>query len=113
MTDGNGPAGLGRSLRSLREAHQLAPGELARRVGATPDGLCAIEAGTSLPSAGLLLRLSEFFSVDPCYFFGSTVPQPSVGTEPAQDLTHLDGLVDDETLDLLTSLTGLASRRRG
>lgn len=118
MSDGNGSGAVARCLRRLRESHSLGCGELAVRIGVTPEGLHAIETGAARPSAAVLLRLSEFFAVEPAYFFGPAVPLPDAvrperAAGAAEELEHLDGLVDRETLRLLASLSRSARKLKG
>lgn len=50
------------SLRSLREARQLAPEQLARAVGISPHYLALIESGERAPDQAILRALARFFA---------------------------------------------------
>ncbi|MBB3950117.1 helix-turn-helix transcriptional regulator [Aureimonas jatrophae] len=115
MNEGNGPGAVARGLRSLREAHALGCGELAACIGVTPESLRAIETGETLPSAAVLLRLSAFFAVEPAYFFdpASSLPIAGPGEASSTELDHLDGLVDEDTLELLAALDRSARKLKG
>lgn len=50
------------NLRSLREARQMAPEELARAVGISPHYLALIESGERQPDQAILRALTRLFA---------------------------------------------------
>jgi DNA-binding XRE family transcriptional regulator len=50
------------NLRSLREARQLAPEQLARAVGISPHYLALIESGERAPDQAILRALARVFA---------------------------------------------------
>lgn len=60
--------GIGKRVKTLREAAGLSQSELARRVGIKPPSLWEIEAGeTKTVKAATLMRLSEALNADPAW----------------------------------------------
>lgn len=56
------PAFAVENLRSLREARQLAPEQLARAVGISPHYLALIESGERQPDQAILRALTRVFA---------------------------------------------------
>jgi quercetin dioxygenase-like cupin family protein len=50
---------IGVRIRKMREAQDLSPEDVCRMAGLTPDRLAAFEAGTEVPSIGVVIKLSR------------------------------------------------------
>ncbi len=53
------------SLRKLRNEMLLTQGEVAYKLGVTPETYNRLELGKHMPRVGLIRRLAEFYGVDP------------------------------------------------
>lgn len=71
MGYGDTDDGMGRRLRSRREALGLTRGVLVRRLGMSAKQLEDYEAGRVRPNAGMLFKLSRELNVPISYFFAN------------------------------------------
>ncbi len=86
MGYGDTESGMGRRLRSRREALGLTRGVLVRRLGMPAKQLEDYEAGRRRPNAGMLFKLSRELNVPISYFFANGEDQQG-GPDLSDDAT--------------------------
>lgn len=59
----------GKKIKSLRIQNKLSMRELGERIGVSHAHISKLESGINSPSVELLEKISEYFSIDPSYFF--------------------------------------------
>lgn len=59
----------GKKIKSLRIRNKLSMRELGEKIGVSHAHISKLESGINSPSVELLEKISEYFSIDPSYFF--------------------------------------------
>jgi transcriptional regulator with XRE-family HTH domain len=61
---------MGERITLLRVSHKLNQGDVAKKINMSQSGLCSIERGRVLPSAGTLIALARLFGTTTDYILG-------------------------------------------
>jgi transcriptional regulator with XRE-family HTH domain len=61
---------MGERITLLRVSHKLNQVDVAKKINMSQSGLCSIERGRVLPSAGTLIALAKLFGTTTDYILG-------------------------------------------
>jgi transcriptional regulator with XRE-family HTH domain len=100
-------AGLGSTLRLLREQAGLSQGELARNAGMGKSQISKYESGKEFPRLESLERLLDALGVEPLtFFYTAHLLKHRTEISPAAILVTTTPLLNDPALESFRSLFG-------
>lgn len=97
---------IGQRIKKIRKEKGLTLKELALIIEMSPSNLSEIESGKYLPSAPALIRISEYFSVDPGWLLSGDDDQKSLAYQPQKsDIPVIrDELFDPDIKEIIEEL---------
>lgn len=104
----------GNRLGLLRTERNLTQDQLAEIAGVSRVSYTRYENGTRLPKAAPLLKMAEFFNVDPAYLIGDTEERrpPQTAGKETECATMFERLTSEEKKQVETFIKFLLSQRK-
>lgn len=104
----------GNRLGLLRTERNLTQDQLAEIDGVSRVSYTRYENGTRLPKAAPLLKMAEFFDVDPAYLIGDTEERrpPQTAGKETECVTLFERLTSEEKKQVETFMKFLLSQRK-